>query len=88
MSSPVKLVGPYPTMDEVAEVYGISAARLKRLKSLVRSLAPGGRDNAARGRSTGLAKTVARKATRGATARSRPTKSSHNGHKKRATDKK
>ena len=88
MSSPVKLAGPYPTMDEVAAVYGISPARLKQLKSIVRSLAPRGRDNAARGRSTDLAKTAARKATRGAIAKSRTTKSSHDGHQKRTAHKK
>lgn len=84
MSSPVKLVAPYPTMDEVAEVYGITPARLKQLKSIVRSVAPQGRGNAAKGRSMDLAKAAARKTTRGAMAKSRSTKSSHDGPKRAA----
>jgi hypothetical protein len=88
MSSPVKLVAPYPTMDEVAEVYGISPTRLKQLKSVVRSLAPRGHDSAIKSRSTDLAKSASRISYRGATAKSRPTKSSHNGQKKRAAHKK
>ena len=46
MSAPVKLVTPYPTMDDVAEVYGISAARLKQLKSMVDGLVSRGRKKA------------------------------------------
>ena len=38
MSSPVKLGTPYPTMDEVAKVYGISPTRLEELKRLVDGL--------------------------------------------------
>jgi len=75
-------------MDEVAEVYGISPTRLKQLKSVVHSLAPPRRNKAAAGRTTGLATTTSRKTNRGATVRSQATKSSHNGHKKRAAHKK
>ena len=38
MSSPVKLASPYPTMEEAAEVYGISSSRLERLRKMVASL--------------------------------------------------
>jgi hypothetical protein len=66
MSSPVKLVTPYPTMDEVAELYGISPTRLKRLKSMVSSLVSQGRRKPVAGRSAAV--------------RSRASKNSHHAH--------
>ncbi len=88
MSSPVKLVAPYPTMDEVAELYGISPTRLKQLKRMVQDLTSRGRNKTTAVRSRVSARNASRISYRGATAKSRTTKSSHNGHKKRAPDKK
>ena len=85
MSTPVKLVTPYPTMDEVAELYGISPTRLKQLKRIVQDVVSTGRSKAA-GQSAGLSGSAARKATRGASAPSRMSKNSrHAQTKKRAT---
>src|SRR5208337_1420123 len=84
MSSPVKLVAPYPTMDEVAEVYGISPARLKRLKKMVQSLTSRGRVRT----SVTPLKRSAPRVSQSTSPESRNIKSSHNGHKKRAADKK
>ena len=81
MSTPVKLVTPYPTMDEVAELYGISPTRLKQLKRIVQDVVSTGRSKAA-----GQSGSAARKATRGASAPSRMSKNSrHAQTKKRAT---
>lgn len=66
MSTPVKLVTPYPTMDEVAEVYGISPARLEQLKSMVRGLVSRGRKKTSAGQ--------------GAVVGLRPHKNSHQAH--------
>ena len=66
MSAPVKLVTPYPTMDEVAEVYGISPTRLERLKSMVSSLVSRGRKKTAAGQ--------------GAVVRLRASKNSHHAY--------
>jgi hypothetical protein len=38
MSSPVKLATPYPTIEDAAEMYGISPSRLGRVKKLVEGL--------------------------------------------------
>ena len=46
MSSPVKLVSPYPTMEDAAEVYGISSSRLRRLRKMVQTLLAGRRGKA------------------------------------------
>lgn len=75
MSTPVKLVTPYPTMDEVAEVYGIPRSRLEQLKSMVRNLMSRGRKKTGTGRN--------------ATVRSRASKNSHHAHStKRASGRK
>jgi hypothetical protein len=38
MATPVKLATPYPTIEDAAEVYGISPSRLQRLKKMVQAL--------------------------------------------------
>ena len=85
MSAPVKLVSPYPTMDEVAELYGISPTRLKQLKRIVQDVVLPGRSKVA-GQSTGLSRSAAGKTTRGASTPSRVSKNSrHAQTRKRAT---
>ncbi|MGB8885821.1 MAG: hypothetical protein WCC87_03810 [Candidatus Korobacteraceae bacterium] len=81
MSSPVKLATPYPTIEEAAEVYGISANRLDRLKNMVQDLSSPGKSAPS---STPVAGSAARK-TKGAKARSRVNKSSPHAHTKKRT---
>jgi len=46
MATPVKLASPYPTIEDAAEVYGISPSRLQRLKKMVQALLARGQSNA------------------------------------------
>jgi hypothetical protein len=80
MSSPVKLATPYPTMEEAAEVYGISSSRLERLKKMVAGLLPQRRNKAAAPPSTPV-RISARKA-KTTKVRSRANESSQHAHTK------
>jgi hypothetical protein len=46
MATPVKIATPYPTIEDAAEVYGISPSRLQRLKKMVQALLATGQSKA------------------------------------------
>jgi len=79
MSSPVKLASPYPTMEEAAEVYGISSSRLERLRKMVAGLLSQRQKETA---SLPSARISARKTTRITPTRSRAKKGSKYAHTK------
>jgi hypothetical protein len=82
MSSPVKLATPYPTIEEAAQVYGISSNRLERLKKMVQSLLQRSPNKPA---SVPSAASRSARKTKGSGTQLRVKKSSQHAHTKKRT---
>lgn len=83
MSSPVKLASPYPTIEDAADVYGISSTRLQRLKNMVQRLLPQSKSKIETVVVSSSANERSSATSKSAASRSRAKKSSQHAHSKK-----